>query len=304
MHKKKNPVLVFSQCFRIWWSLRRYPGLFTLSDAALNWKVVLLPGRFSYRAAGKALANETRIENLSDGVHKVTVVEHGIVFYWLGKVNNNLHFTIAQEFDPLFPHYYTTPPVRLTQNSLILDVGACEGLFAYRILKQGQARKVICFEPSERTAAYTRLGAEVNGLSDQIYVETLAVGRASGRIRFLEGDAPDANRVELNLADPTPGPMVRVVSLDDYCSDQGITLSSRDLIKIDAEGADVDVLKGAERLIRSSSPQIAVTTYHNETHASEIVEWLRCVQPAYSFRLKGFSLWGGSPRPVLLQAAV
>ncbi|MEO5804139.1 MAG: FkbM family methyltransferase [Verrucomicrobiota bacterium] len=303
MDKKRNLIRNFYQCLTTWSSLRRYPGLFSLPDAALNWKEVLLPRRFSYRAAGRDLARTTRIEKVSDGVSKVTVLENGLVFYWLGEVSNNLYFSIAQEFDPLYPHYYTTPPVRMTPESLVLDVGSCEGLFAYRILKQGQARKVICFEPSERTANYTRLGAETNGLSDKIVVETLAVGRISGPVNFLEGDSPEANRIDLNSS-ATGGRTIMAVSLDDYCAEKKINLTERDLIKIDAEGADVDILKGAERLIRGGSPQIAITTYHDERHVFEMVDWLKQVQPAYRLRLKGFFFWGGSPRPVLLQAAL
>ena len=87
-------------------------------------------------------------------------------------------------------------------------------------------------------------------------------------------------------------------------------LGAQDLIKIDAEGADLDILKGAERVIRTSAPQIAVTTYHKEEHAREILEYLSSVQPRYRFRLKGLVIFGpvrllggAKPRPVLLQAS-
>ena len=124
---------------------------------------VVLPMRFGHRAAGRALAREARIEPFEEGVVKVTVVEHGLMFYWLGRVDNNLHYSIAQEFNPNFPHHYTTPPVRLTPESLVFDVGACEGLFAFRVLKERQAAKVICFNtrkansPSHAPTSNTRL---------------------------------------------------------------------------------------------------------------------------------------------------
>jgi hypothetical protein len=76
------------------------------------------------------------------------------------------------------------------------------------------------------------------------------------------------------------------------------------LIKIDAEGFDFDILLGAERIIRSGNPQISVTTYHQDSHAEEIVNWLKGIQPKYHLRLKGFSSWTDKPRPVLLQAAL
>ncbi|MBT6790066.1 MAG: hypothetical protein HOA45_10430, partial [Verrucomicrobia bacterium] len=76
-----------------------------------------------------------------------------------------------------------------------------------------------------------------------------------------------------------------------------------DLIKADAEGADLDVLLGAEEQIRNGAPQLAITTYHVDDHAERMIAWLREIRPDYSLRLKGFSFWTTKPRPVLLQAS-
>jgi hypothetical protein len=48
---------------------------------------------------------------------------------------------------------------------------------------------------------------------------------------------------------------------------------------------------------------VAVTTYHADAHARDMVEWLRALQPRYRLRLKGFSFWTPRPRPVLLLAS-
>ena len=81
-------------------------------------------------------------------------------------------------------------------------------------------------------------------------------------------------------------------------------MHSKDLIKIDAEGADFDVLKGAVNVLMAGKPQIAVTTYHKDDHAEEIFRWLKELNVGYRFRLKGFSFWTERPRPVLLLASV
>ena len=99
------------------------------------------------------------------------------------------------------------------------------------------------------------------------------------------------------------GLRIEAVSLDEYVRRAGLRLGPHDLVKVDAEGADWDVLRGAEGLIREHAPQIAVTTYHTDRHAYEITAWLRSVQPRYRLRLKGFSYWTPTPRPVLLQAS-
>lgn len=286
--------------------LRRHPGLFSLADASMGLGDVALPKRIVEKNLARRLAAETEIQQIEPNLSVVRMKDTGLIFYWLDQVTPNLYYTIKQEFDPRCPHFYTTPPVKLSPESLILDVGACEGLFAFRTLKSGLAGRVICFEPSSRTAHYTRRGAAENGLGSRITVEEMAVGRQSGPVRFVESASATANRVEnINGAsEANSSSVIHCTSLDDYCAEKKISLGPRDLIKIDAEGFDFDILLGAEKIIRGSNPQISVTTYHKDSHTEEIVNWLRAIQPRYKLRLKGFSSWTDRPRPVLLQAAL
>lgn len=298
----KNPLANLLTAARTWQSLRRHPGLFRLRDALLQFHHVVLPARFAHRAAASALAARARIEALPDGLHRVTLPEAGgLVFFWPTPPDPNLWFLIEQELTDANPHFYTTPPVRLGADSRVLDVGACEGLFAFRCLRNNLAREVIAFEPSPTMSALLRRGAEANGVAPRLRVEPLAVGARTGTVRFDTTAGAEAGCIEAAGGGGTEVPCTR---LDDFCRRAGITLGPRDLIKIDAEGADLDVLRGAESLIRDGSPQVAVTTYHCDAHAEEITAWLKRTQPAYRLRLKGFSFWTPRPRPLLLLAAV
>lgn len=306
---KKNPVRLVGQALRCWWSLRD-TGAFTWRDAWMNWRDWLVPGRFTYREAGRILEQITQAEALEPRVHRVKVEKLGVTVYWLGQWSPSAYQAFAQECDPAHPHFYTTPPVVLNDRSVVLDVGACEGLFALRVLRQGLASRVIAFEPSARTARYLEEAARLNGLSDRLTVEVKAVTARSGRVAWIEEVCAAASRIGEPVANGTAG-SVEAVSLDDYCRAEGLRLGPWDLIKIDAEGSDLDVLRGAEGLLRAGAPQVAVTTYHVESHAREIWSYLRSVQPAYRFRIKGLWLfgpvrfWGGARlRPVLLQAAL
>lgn len=262
---------------------------------------VLLPTRFAHRAAGRALAAAAQIKPAGDNDFEVELPRQGLRFYWPRQPDNNLWFVIEQEFDARNPHHYTTPPIQLGPESLVLDVGACEGLFAFRTIKQGLGRRVICFEPGETMARLLRRGAEVNDVAGQITVERLAVDRQSGWAYLDEAQDAEASSIR---ADNAVGEKVEAVSLDDYCRRKALRLSPQDLIKIDAEGADWDILRGAEELIRTTGPQLAVTTYHTDRHCFEIADWLNQVRPDYRLRLKGFASWTERPRPVLLQAAI
>jgi FkbM family methyltransferase len=300
----KNPILVAARCYSAWRSLRAYPGVFSLKDAARHLSFTVGPGRFYQREMLQVITDELDIKTLPEEVHEIRVKRNGLVFYWLGPISCGLGGGVSQELDQEHPHFYNTPPVHLEPSSLILDVGTCDGLFALRVTKNREVANVVCFEPSARTADFLRQAAGKNGVADRIKIEVMAVGKDSRDVFFTNLTSPEGNHV---LAESgAAATKVRQVSLDDYCRDNKIKLKPVDLIKVDAEGADVDVIKGAERVIREGSPQIAVTTYHDPAHAAMLVEYLHSVQPRYKLRVKGFTLWETTdrPRPVLLQAAL
>jgi len=152
-------------------------------------------------------------------------------------------------------------------------------------------------------AALLRRGAEANGLIDGIVIERSGVGSRSGQARMVDDGNPDAGYLDyLPSGTPHDG-AVPVTSIDDYCRNHELALGPSDLIKADAEGADLDVLLGAEEQLRNGAPQLAITTYHVEDHAEQMIARLRDIRPEYRLRLKGFSFWTTKPRPVLLQAS-
>jgi len=297
----KNPPRNLLVMCRTWGKLRRHRGLFSLADATLQWRRVLLLDRWHFRAAGEALRRQAQIEPAGNDVFRIELKGRGLCFFWPCQPTAHLWYVIEPEFEPRNAHCYTTPPVALAPESLVLDVGACEGLFAFRVAKAGLARRVICFEPDPQLAALIRRGADENGVGAKITVEAMAVCDRSGRVGFQAGADPLGGSVQWSGPAQTT---VAAVSLDDYCRAHGLSLTPRDLIKVDAEGMDAEVLRGAEGQIRAGCPQLAVTTYHREEHCLEIPAWLKQVQPKYRLRLKGFAYWTPRPRPILLQAAV
>ncbi len=297
----KNPVSQTLQCWR-WWRDLQSEGFFSKQDASLQIDRVILPARFAYQAAGKKLQHETQITEVSAGTHRIDILDRKLHFYWAGPVDNNLYFLIEQEFNEQNPHCYTTSPILLTPESTVIDVGACEGLFAFRLLKANQCQQVICFEPLPAMATLIEPGAEGPGISDGIVVETRAVSDLNGPVRLVATDNPDACHIEPCDTKPEQAD-AQSIRLDDYLREKGHHLNEHDLIKVDAEGADLSVIEGAAESIKKYRPQIAITTYHDDSHVSAISQKLKTLNPDYRFRLKGFSHWTTRPRPVLLQAS-
>lgn len=140
---------------------------------------------------------------------------------------------------------------------VILDVGARWGMNAeWAVL--GDQMRVYCFEPDEAECA--RLAAEA--ASQVTYIPT-ALGRQTGKATLYESKLAASTslyktRMEFfgRLVNRDNGAvvaehLVAVKSLDDIMAEQGIPYV--DFIKVDAEGAELDILQGGEGIVRSAS---------------------------------------------------
>ncbi len=60
-------------------------------------------------------------------------------------------------------------------------------------------------------------------------------------------------------------------------------------IKMDIEGSEMEALRGAEKLIRSRKPSLAVCVYHKENDIVDIPLYLKSLVPEYKLYLCGGS---------------
>jgi FkbM family methyltransferase len=136
----------------------------------------------------------------------------------------------------------------------VVDVGANTGQFAGAAMEVfGSSVRVWCFEPTP--PAFNALQSSMKDEPRVVPVRA-AVGRVSGRAAlYTHGDSrlssllPDS--FEVGSMKPEGEIETEVVQLDAYLSGEGITHVN--YLKIDVEGAEYDVLAGAEQLIGSDS---------------------------------------------------
>ncbi len=79
---------------------------------------------------------------------------------------------------------------------------------------------------------------------------------------------------------------IEAVSIDSFTSEREIKV---DFIKLDVEGTEIEVLKGAVKTIKNCRPQIAISIYHTKEHFYEIPLILKELCPDYVFKIARYS---------------
>ena len=134
----------------------------------------------------------------------------------------------------------------------IIDVGANVGVFSLYLAKQFPERVIHAFEPNPSTCEALRGNVLLNG-RENIRVQQRAVSDREGTLRF-NADPVRRGTARVALAgDPHPLE-VPCTTLDAYVAKQGITSIS--LMKIDVEGVEAQVLRGARRMLEQQIPRI------------------------------------------------
>lgn len=134
--------------------------------------------------------------------------------------------------------------------TIAIDIGANIGLFTVALAGIGYS-EVHAFEPVKQT--FTRLKANVanNQLLETVRLNCVAVGSEEGFAKFqIFENSPAINRLIRSIAheqETFSTQRVSITTLDQYCFEQKI--STIDFLKIDVEGMEPFVIKGAEELL-------------------------------------------------------
>jgi FkbM family methyltransferase len=172
----------------------------------------------------------------------------------------------------------------LRPGDIACDVGANKGSFLYWLSHSVRDGRVVAFEPQPDLAREIAENCRVIGLRN-VTVEAKAVYSHSGDqdLFMPRGHQPGASlhRAALEGEDFTTL-SVPVVALDDYFG-----ASDRvGLLKIDVEGAELEVFKGAERILRQHAPLLVFECENRHLapgRVQDVFSWLEALGYQGSF---------------------
>lgn len=165
---------------------------------------------------------------------------------------------------------------------VVADVGGYRGVYsAVAAARAGDAGHVLVFEPITANIAAIQTTVGINGLSERVTIVPKAVSSTTGSVTFYADGASSANSMFRDAIEPHAGKPVVALTVDTTTLDEEFVRFGRmpRVVKIDVEGAEFDVLRGAERIVRSDAVIFCELHPHAWDEAgytgNQLRDWLR-----------------------------
>ena len=164
-----------------------------------------------------------------------------------------------------------------------VDCGAFDGDTLRALSAAGRKiRDYLAFEPQQELGARIRASAEALAIPRAMIVPC-GVSSTTQQIRF--GTAQEGKSAVKREA--AGEHVIQCVSLDTMLAGEVPTF-----IKMDIEGMEIEALRGAETLIRTHHPQLAICVYHDMSHIWRIPLLLREFYGGYRFYVRNYQYMG------------
>lgn len=178
-------------------------------------------------------------------------------------------------------HYYEYKTTEVSNDDIVVDCGAGEGLFSLSVI--GKCKKVIIIEAND--IFYCALEKTFRKyIPQKAELFKFAVGDKDSVVK-LSDHSLSSSIIEVNEGN------TKMTTLDNLLYNKERIA----YIKADLEGYELKMLKGALHIIRDFCPKMVVTCYHQTDNHREITKFVRELVPEYKYYLKGISQFTGEP---------
>lgn len=143
---------------------------------------------------------------------------------------------------------------------VVIDVGANIGEWSGRLLDNFPQSdiQIHAFEPC--TGTFAELESRIKD-KRLVTVKAACSDSAGTAALNLVGDGCGRNSLAPGLSDQQATELVELIAIDDYCSQKN--LNAIDLLKVDAEGHDLAVLRGARRMLQAKAVSVVQFEYNH-----------------------------------------
>jgi FkbM family methyltransferase len=164
--------------------------------------------------------------------------------------------------------------------SVVFDIGAHIGICALpisRIIKKGGL--YYSFEPAEANRKYIVTHLKMNNIDNVVVVPILVGDKCDDCVEFYESSSDSGmnSLCQLENKGSIYNKVVKEqITLDSFVAKNGCIPG---LIKIDVEGAEIGVMRGAKNVLRKYHPEIILSIHpkHFETLGLSVVELMEVI---------------------------
>ncbi len=161
-----------------------------------------------------------------------------------------------------FQHHVTAVPPG-ADDAVIFDVGANIGAITLPFARRYPRAQVHCFEPTHYALGKLKLNLALNPtLAERVVVNPIFVGSTSGAVPETQAyaswrvDGAGGSAVHDTHLGSKMAAVAVQTSLDDYVKAHDI--AKLHMLKIDTDGHELEVLKGARQIIATQRPRIVM----------------------------------------------
>lgn len=187
--------------------------------------------------------------------------------YWLGNISNQLGEIVHTN-----NAHYLIDGFIPKDGAITFDAGLFDGGTATVFAQMGY--KVYGFEMDKRNFEFAKLLAEKNNF----VAENMSLGSFKHKMRYNPFGG-SANSLNVNGTEIT-----EVTTIDSYVREH--RLPSVDFIKLDVEGAELDILRGARTSIARFKPILAISAYHKWDDFWVLTNFIKSIRHDYEFALR------------------
>ena len=183
---------------------------------------------------------------------------------------------------------YSILECHVKAGDVVFDVGAYFGFFSYYAVQNG-AKEVYAFEPNPYVFEILKKNAEL--WSERIKPYQLALSSQNGEVElFISDDLGSISTIlqnrqntVLKLCEYKKSVKVKTTTIDEFVKENKI--ERVDFIKIDTEGAEREIIKGARETIKNFKPRMAIAAYHLPDDKKVIPELVLSIRDDYKYKL-------------------
>lgn len=176
-------------------------------------------------------------------------------------------------------------------NEVFVDLGAWCGdtVERYLIFHGGEnVKKIYAFEPYIKSfnalkIRTERLIKEWGFEENQIIPVNMGIGDKEIKISYKQGSLTESGGYLCEGASGMGNSFCNTTSLDSYFKEK------IDFIKADIEGYEVKMIMGAQRIIKSYKPKLAICIYHSPADLFLIPEMIKKLVPEYKMKIRHHS---------------